>query len=105
MNAESCVVGMEVPAAYHANQITCFGAFECGYAIRASGGASYLMIDLFDLENGNGQYASWQDKTYHVDDSNNYIHGRFNWHVVDATAGVTHTFTKNSATNFVGTEV
>lgn len=107
----SCYVGVLIYGSYHANRIGFLGTYECPYGIKSAPGTIpthggiYLTIQLWDIENSNGSYQSWQDSVYNVDDSGNDIHGSFGWHAVDGGFGTTHTLVKNGGTNFSGTEV
>ncbi len=108
INAEACLVGLEIGPAFHGSHIAKLGCFECAKAILASG-TSVLLIDFFDIENANGTTVSWQDRVYHIDDASNLIHGRYTWHQVDAGSGVPTgggyggALTNNGGTNFTGT--
>lgn len=101
----SCAIGMRVDFSYHPNIIHSMSLLECPIGIQSiSSSTTSLVIHSLDIENANGQYQSWQDAVYHVDDSSNRITGKVSWHAVDAAVGVSHTFTKNGGTGFVATE-
>lgn len=107
MVAWSCAIGVRVNWGYHANQIQFLGTYECptGISAVADSNDKYLSIGLWDVENANGQYQSWQDVANNVDDASNKIKGKTAWHAVDAGVGVTHTLVKNGGTNFATTEL
>ncbi len=94
LSTVACLVAMRVPFAYHANIIESFMSFECPHVIAVDSGPqdAYLKIMLLDIENANGQYASWMNKSEHLDDSTDKLHGSITWHVVDANVGVVATF-------------
>jgi len=103
--AESCVRAFLMAFSYHANHYGMLGIYECPYGLVAAGnGDVYAVIGQLDIENANGQYKSWQNKVYHVDDPKDQLHLNVAWHVVDASVGVSHTFTKNGGRHVLAAE-
>ncbi|MEN1942647.1 hypothetical protein WCE55_02145 [Luteimonas sp. MJ293] len=102
INSWGCKYAVEAPANTHACIIQRLMSVHCPNGIRATGGASYLQVDQFNIEHAT---SGWWQPGYDVDDANNYLVGNLRWHVVKANSGVDGTFTKNGGGNIACTQL
>lgn len=102
INCWGCVRAMESPAGYHAMLIDRFQSLHCPHGLVATGGASYIQINQYNIEHAS---SGWFVPTEDVLDSSNYLKGNLRWHVVLAGSGVSSSFTKTGGSGLAATQL
>lgn len=99
--AFGCLTALEVGQTDHGLHLQRIESAHCVTTIRATGGASRLIVDFLAIEHAaSGPFSPGND----VEDANNYLSGKANYAVVLAGVGPSTIFAKNAGVGFECTE-